>query len=189
MLGTKAEDWLKEVSSSGSRATTDYMLSDRNSYLFLKLVFRWRWQSSIVVPVPPEVLICEDDPAILTALAVTATGLFGFRLGGVTHCAVGTIAAVQSAAVKPDMVVLDLALFGNLGMRSIRTLLDLAPACQVVVIVTPSFWRAGLAARRAGAMAVIDAHDLRPFRDCLQIVLAKKHAGSSCRCCLPSRVP
>jgi DNA-binding NarL/FixJ family response regulator len=133
---------------------------------------------------PPEVLICEDDPGIRNALT-TATGLFGFHLAGLVDSGIKAMGAVQLAVEKPDMVVFDLALVGDLGLRFVATLLELAPGCAVVVIAAPEFTRLAQVALEAGAMALIDATDLRPFHDSLRSVRNRAHAGSVCPCCQP----
>lgn len=131
----------------------------------------------------PLALICEDDAAVAAALVDTANGLFGFEV--VAPVASGGEAIELSSTVQPDLVVIDVALFGERGLGTISALLDAAPGCAVVVVAQAPFASLRAAAIEAGAMALVELTDLRHLRAYLTRVSAAVKDPLAC----PTRTP
>lgn len=120
---------------------------------------------------PPDVLVVEDDP-VIAQMEQSLLRRAGYE---VRHAASGREADAQLAAVKPDLVVLDVVLPDTTGFDILRRLRadpayrDL-PVIMVTAQVGPEDIRRGL---RDGA----DGYIFKPFRaetlvDCLRKVLA-----------------
>lgn len=124
-------------------------------------------------------VICEDDPALATALADTVVHLYGLRLAAAVASAAEAVAAVGLA--KPDLVVIDLALAGDVGLGVIATLQEAAPGCAVVVVVPPAFVGLQPEAVASGAMTLVESSDLRSLQCCIEH-LTEVH-GDACRSC------
>lgn len=77
-----------------------------------------------------QVLVIEDDETFNAVLSRALTR-HGFEVARATNAD----AALDAArAVPPDAVVLDLNLGSSSGLHLIRPLLDIAPACRIVVL-------------------------------------------------------
>ncbi len=92
------------------------------------------------------------------------------------HCGFQVVAVVASASpamraarrTRPHVIVLDLALTGELGLRVVPQLTTAAPG--VAVVVLSSFRTLEEAALEAGACEVLDTSDMRQLERCLQWV-------------------
>jgi two-component system response regulator RegA len=76
------------------------------------------------------ILVIDDDPTFNTVLT-RALGRRGFSVAG-AHDAASALAAAQAS--PPVGVVLDLNLGASSGLSLIRPLLQIAPACRIVVL-------------------------------------------------------
>lgn len=83
--------------------------------------------------------------------------------------------------VRPDVVVVDLALCGIGGVQSLASLVRTAPQAAVLAVVPfETLRRPALAVGAAGAATPLD---LRPLIECLDAVRSAAHAGLDCDCC------
>jgi ActR/RegA family two-component response regulator len=124
-------------------------------------------------------VICEDDAALAAALADTVTLVYGLRLAATVASAAEAIAA--TARFQPALVVIDLALAGQLGLGVVAALHEAAPECAVVVVVPATFVTLEVEAVAAGAMTLIEPSDLRPLQCCIEH-LTQVH-GDNCPSC------
>jgi len=124
-------------------------------------------------------VICEDDVALATALVDTVTNVYGLRLAATVASAAEAIAA--TAHFKADLVVIDLALAGHLGLGVVAALHEASPGCAVVVVVSPTFVTLEVEAVAAGAMTLVESSDLRPLQCCIEH-LTQVH-GDDCPSC------
>ncbi|MBW3643190.1 MAG: hypothetical protein KY447_09780 [Actinobacteria bacterium] len=124
-------------------------------------------------------VICEDDPGLATALADTVTHLYGLRLAAAVASAAEALAAVGLA--KPDLVVINLALAGELALGVIGQIQEVAPGCAVVVVVPPAFVGLQPEAVASGAMTLVESSDLRALQCCIEH-LTEVH-GDACHSC------
>lgn len=130
---------------------------------------------------PPALLavICQDDGALATAIKDTVTYLYGLQVAATVASATEAIAAAERS--KPDLVVIDLVLAGELGLGVVSALRAAAPGCAVVVVVPPAFITLQLDAVASGAMTLVESSDLRPLQCCIEH-LTEVH-GDACRSC------
>jgi ActR/RegA family two-component response regulator len=84
----------------------------------------------------------------------------------------------MASATRPDHIVVDLALSGELGLGIVGALRDAAPKCAVVVLCPFDSLRQP--ALRAGASELFDFTDLRKLDRCLQQQGAHE---PGCDCC------
>lgn len=131
-------------------------------------------------------VICEDDTLAATALVDTLNGLYGFEVVALVTSGDDVVAA--TARTQPNVVVVDLALAGEAGLRIVAALREAAPGCAVVVLVASPFGRLRASAEDAGAMALVEMDDLRPLRRCLEQVHLRSHA-ENCPSCPAARPP
>lgn len=124
-------------------------------------------------------VICEDDPELAAALEGTLTQLYGMQLAARVTTAAEAVRV--AATVKPDLVVIDLALAGDLGLGVVSALHEAAPGCTVVVVVPPAFVGLQPEAVAAGAMTLVESSDLRPLQCCVEH-LTGVH-GDACPSC------
>lgn len=104
------------------------------------------------------VVVCLDD--VLLPLVRTVLDPLGFRIVGETDR--GLQAVALAGETGTDLIVLDLALTGTLGLRLIPVLLAAAPGA-VVVALSPAA-TLDVAALEAGAHAVVGDRDVRRLR-------------------------
>jgi DNA-binding NarL/FixJ family response regulator len=84
-------------------------------------------------------------------------------------------AVERVADLSVDVVVVDLALAGSVGVRLVTVLRSAAPSCEVIV-VSP-LRDIDLASLEAGAAEVVHPTDLRPLATALRgIAAARSHA-------------
>ncbi|MBW3643189.1 MAG: response regulator [Actinobacteria bacterium] len=124
-------------------------------------------------------VICEDDRELATALADTVTHLYGMQLAATVTTVAEAVRVAASA--KPDLVVIDLALAGDLGLGVVAALHEAAPGCTVVVVVPQAFVGLQPEAVAAGAMTLVESSDLRPLQCCVEH-LTGVH-GDACPSC------
>lgn len=124
-------------------------------------------------------VICEDEPELAAALADTLTHLYGLQLLATVTTAAEAVRVAASA--KPDLVVIDLALAGALGLGVVAALHEAAPGSAVVVVVPPAFVGLQPEAVAAGAMTLVESSDLRPLQCCVEH-LTGVH-GDACPSC------
>jgi len=117
-------------------------------------------------------LIVHDDPAVRRALGVIMERC-RFQVSGIAGFPEESIPAAR--ALRPDAVVFDLALSGDLGLQIIPAFLATSPACMVVAL--SPFTALRDQARELGALALVDPRDLRHVEDWL---LAGTDPGAHC---------
>ncbi len=132
----------------------------------------------MVMARPPLALMCEDDTVIASALVDTANGQFGFAV--VAPVRSGAEAVEASSRIQPDLVVIDIALLGEVGLRIIPVLVGAVPGRAVVVVAQAPFERLRGPAIAAGAMALVELSDLRQLRPCLRRVAAAVNDPLAC---------
>ncbi|HVL99546.1 MAG TPA: response regulator [Egibacteraceae bacterium] len=115
-------------------------------------------------------LIVHDDVAVQRALAVIMERC-GFQVVGVSGFPDDSIPAAR--ATRPDAIVIDLALSGDLGLRIIPEFLQASPACMVVVL--SPFTALREQSRELGALSVVDPRDLRHVEDWLLLGMDPDH--------------
>lgn len=124
-------------------------------------------------------VICEDEPRMAAALADTVTSMYGLHLAATVDSVGEAIAATHRET--PSLVVVDLALAGELGLGVIAALHEAAPGCAVVVLVPPAFVGLQFEAVASGAMNLVETTDLRPLQCCIEH-LTEVH-GEGCPSC------
>lgn len=86
----------------------------------------------------PTVMVCDDDPGLRRVIAHVLAD-FGFEVVAEIEVATHLLAAV--AAVKPDLITLDLWLPGISGLDALREIRKICPATRVVVFSAHDVWR------------------------------------------------
>lgn len=124
-------------------------------------------------------VICEDDAVVAAALAHTLRDLYGMRVAATVRS--GAAALVAAASIQPNLVVIDLALTGERGLRIVPELHEAAPGCAVVVAAPPEFVDLRLDAVASGAVTLVKTSDLRPLQ-CSVERLIYVH-GENCPSC------
>ena len=115
-------------------------------------------------------LIVHDDVAVQRALGVIRERC-RFQVVGVAGYPDESIPAAK--ATRPDAVVFDLALTGDLGLKIIPEFVATSPACMVVVL--SPFTALRDEARQLGAMGLVDPRDLRHVEDWLLLGTDPEH--------------
>ena len=128
---------------------------------------------------PLVAVICEDDAVVATALAHTLRDLYGMRVAATVRTAAAAL--VAAASIQPNLVVIDLALTGQRGLRIVPELHEAAPGCAVVVCAPPEFVDLRLDAVASGAVTLVKASDVRPLH-CSVERLISMH-GENCSSC------
>jgi DNA-binding NarL/FixJ family response regulator len=100
---------------------------------------------------PLRVLIVEDSPAMLAALAHWVSSHADLRVVGTASTASEALSLVVRE--RPDVVTMDVALPGVNGLSATRTIKTLLPSTRVVVVTLND----GAAARSAAFAAGADA--------------------------------
>lgn len=111
---------------------------------------------------PMRGLVCHDDVAAQRAIGVL------MKRSGFTDPVVAAYASEGVDAAersKPDAVVVDLAVTGDLGLCAIAAFHHAAPCCLVLCL--SSFTALEPLARAAGALCLVDPRDLRHLEDWL----------------------
>jgi DNA-binding NarL/FixJ family response regulator len=104
------------------------------------------------------VLIADDSPLVRMALRRFLAELPGIDVVGVSRD--GADALVLASRFHPDAVLLDLAMPNLDGLEAARLLKERTPAPAVVICTIDDSEELRVAARRAGADAVIRKRDL-----------------------------
>lgn len=99
----------------------------------------------------PTVVICDDDPLMRSVLKHMLADC-GITLLGEADTAIRAIDLVER--VKPDVVIVDVAMPGMSGLEAVPVLRRVAPECQVVIC--SAFEVSQHAADEAGTVAVVD---------------------------------
>ena len=133
-------------------------------------------------PRPPCALLCADDPGLLHAVRVM---LEQNGVEVVATVGTGSQAVFAARATDPDLVVLDLAISGALGLRIVGALRAGTPGAGVVVL--SPFESLRRAAVGAGALDLVSVRELRRLRVWVNHVLAAH--GETCNCHLGLRDP
>ena len=132
-------------------------------------------------PEPLRAVSCTDSAANRRAVeAILLRG--GFHIFAEVGSALDAIAAASVG--QPDVVVLDIALTGDLGLRALRELHDAAPACAVIVV--SSFETLRPASLAAGAYEFVGNADLRALERALRRLATNDSGGWRLR---PPAVP
>lgn len=135
---------------------------------------------------PPslQAIVCEDHDGLRRALAVILQRC-GFEQ--IAFAASAREAVTTARAVQPHVVVLDIALTGRAGLRSVGDIRAAVPGCAVMLVCPfPDLRSAALA---AGAQDLLDPSDLRPLAQWLSGLRQAAHAGSACDCCAVTSDP
>jgi CheY-like chemotaxis protein len=99
---------------------------------------------------PRRLVVCDDDDTVRQIVSILARGA-GYEVAGEAATAVAAEELV--AAVRPDVLVLDLALTGMSGLDVIGSIRAATP--DTTIIVFTAFDSMGGLADRAGAFAVV----------------------------------
>lgn len=116
------------------------------------------------VRLTPRLVLCEDDP-VMQRWCLRLAADAGVEVVGSTSRWAQALELVVE--VEADALLVDLATVGRVGLRLIRAVRRLAPACEVLVL--SPFRRLDDATLAAGAGVVADPSDPRP------IAVALKH--------------
>lgn len=124
---------------------------------------------------PPTASVCVDDPRV-----PVLRSLFDRTGFVVVGEACRGIEAVRLVAEEyPDVVIIDLAYVGDLGMRIFPVLAAVAPEC--VVIALSPMDTLDLTPLEAGAHTVVPERDLPRLRRILPTLADSRSSGSSVR--------
>jgi ActR/RegA family two-component response regulator len=119
------------------------------------------------------VLLCEETTLLAEVVRRTVLNA-GFVIA--TEVTRWIEAVEQTAQLRPDVVVVDLALAGQIGLQLVSALRAVAPECPVIVVlplgVMPD------ATVLEGVAAVIDPTDLRPLGRALDDIAGGAHQAS-----------
>ena len=111
----------------------------------------------------PRAMVFEGDAAIRRAV-VAIMGSCGFTVLNSREPPADLVGAVT--AVRPDLLVLELALTGSRGVGIVRPMLDAVPGCAVVLL--SPFERLRAPALEGGAYGLVGRDDLRDLDRCLR---------------------
>jgi DNA-binding NarL/FixJ family response regulator len=118
---------------------------------------------------PTALLLCGDATVPCAVVERTARDA-GFEVvGTVRHW---TEAVERAADLAVDVVIVDLALTGSVGVRVIPVLRSAAPSCDVIAL--SPLKEIDLALLEAGAAEVVQATDLRPLAAALLRIAAQR---------------
>lgn len=133
-------------------------------------------------PSPPPPLPSLADAAAVVCLAdevfrdAVTTAAIAAGVSSVSDVRRGTLAVELVASVRPRVVVLDLALTGVEGLRTVERIHAASP--ETAVIVSSPFASLPLAALEVGASYVVSEGDVTAVRGALLEVLGAARAGS-----------
>ncbi len=131
------------------------------------------------------VLLADDHPGVLAAVAELLHSAGGFTV--VAACHDGAEAVAAAAATDPDVAVLDLAMPGTDGLTATRLLRRDHPGLPVLVLTASTEGTAVQAARDAGAAGlVVKGTDPAALPDQLRQVLAGQQVWPAPRSGSPS---
>lgn len=115
-------------------------------------------------------LIVHDDPAMQRALGVIMERC-GFQVSLVDGFATDAVRVAE--VLRPDAVVIDLALSGDLGLQMLPLFRRASPACMIVVLSPLTALRQR--ARELGGFGLVDPRDLRHVEDWLLLGTDPEH--------------
>lgn len=121
-------------------------------------------------------LCCDDEPAACRAVEAILDRC-GFEVVAPVASAGEAVAA--AAAARPDALVIDLALTGDPGLRTLALVRAAAPGCAVIVV--SSLDTMGPAARDAGAYDFVAKSDLRALETCLRRLVGEVQGAAVAR--------
>ena len=102
---------------------------------------------------PTAVLLVDDHPLFLDGVRAALSGTDGITVVGEAHDRAGAVE--QAAALRPDVVLMDLNLPDGSGIDATREILATAPGTRVLVITMSADDDAVVAAMRAGARGYV----------------------------------
>ena len=114
-------------------------------------------------PAPPDsvgVLIVDDQPPFLVAARKLIASTPGFESVG--EATSGERAVTLAAALRPDLVLMDVRMPGLGGLAAARCITMARSASAVVLVSTDPQDVPAAAAEGCGAMAVVSKQHLRP---------------------------
>jgi DNA-binding response OmpR family regulator len=120
-------------------------------------------------PNPPTALLLCGDATVPCAVLERTVAAAGFEVvGTVRHW---TEAVERVVDLTVDVVIVDLALTGSVGVRVIPVLRSAAPSCEVIAL--SPLKEIDLAVFDAGAVEVVQPTDLRPLVAALERIAAR----------------
>lgn len=102
---------------------------------------------------PCRVAIADDSPAFVAAAADYVAGMPGYVVAGTAQSAAQAVALVRSA--EPDVLLVDLGIAPARGLEVVRRVSAVPGAPAIVAMTLFHTPEAALAARRAGAVALV----------------------------------
>ncbi|MCU0568340.1 MAG: response regulator [Oculatellaceae cyanobacterium Prado106] len=124
--------WVESIPGQGSTFSFTLPLIQPNQPHALPLLQQFAEPRSIPsIPSAPLVLICDDDPAILTLLE-TLLIQQGYRTHSVSS---GKAAIAQAITLQPDAILLDLLMPEMDGWETMATLKQQPETCQIPIII------------------------------------------------------
>jgi DNA-binding NtrC family response regulator len=123
---------------------------------------------------PPTALLLCGDATVPCAVLEHTVEDAGFEVvSSVRHW---TEAVERAADLAVDVVIVDLAQTGSVGVRVIPVLRSAAPSCEVIA-VSP-LKEIDLAVLEAGAAEVVQPTDLRPLTAALERIAVARHEAA-----------
>ncbi|TDD94610.1 response regulator [Jiangella asiatica] len=111
-------------------------------------------------PVVVGVMVVDDQQPFLTVARFVVGSTPGFQVVG--EATSGEDALEQAAALRPDLVLMDIHLPGMSGIEATRRLVANAPGTAVVLMSTYPAADLPRDARTCGARAYVNKEDLTP---------------------------
>ncbi len=119
--------------------------------------------------VPAALLLCGDKAVTCSALEHTVRQA---GLEVVANVSLWSRALQALADTTVDVVIVDIAMAGTVGIRIVNVLHAIAPHCKVIVITPDAHMATAL--RDHGAYAVVSGTDLRPLGMALRRIKASQ---------------